>query len=136
MSPTGQQQYRRMDTAPTDRTVIMGLCQHKYPEAIYYSADAWHFWHRPIAEICLPDFWCRLPGDTPSDYYQSDLPARSDWLGMNSAPLDGTNVLVLVSPDLHPVVAYYDAGWKAFVGGLAVVPLYWLPEPTLPVGYP
>jgi hypothetical protein len=132
---TGHQQYYFMDSAPKDGTVIMGLCGRKYPEAIYYSSGAWHYWLRPVTTPCYPDYWCWLPGDTPSGYMQLDVASSPRWLPIATAPTDATVVLVLLATG-HTVTAYYSGGWKNFVGDGAVVPVWWIPEPTLPAGYP
>jgi hypothetical protein len=131
----GQLQYKRMDTAPLDGTIVMGLCGRKYPDAIFYSSAAWHFWDRPATWPCFPDYWTPLPGDAPSDYAQTDAAAAVLWCPIGTAPVDGTRVLVLVSPNANPVVGYYSSGWKNHVGDGAIVPTYWLPVPTPPAGY-
>lgn len=71
--PTGNLQYRTMVSAPMDGTVVMGLCQRKHPQAVYFSAGAWHFWHLAANTACAPDYWCRMPGDQPADYFQADV---------------------------------------------------------------
>lgn len=71
--PTGHLQYKTMDSAPLDGTVVMGLCQRKYPEAIYFADGVWNFWHLAAGTTCNPDYWCPLPGSAPSDYAAADV---------------------------------------------------------------
>lgn len=71
--PTGHLQYYTMDSAPKDGTVVMALCQRKYPEAVYYASDRWNYWHLAAGTACAPDYWCHLPASAPSEYAQADV---------------------------------------------------------------
>lgn len=127
--------YKSMDTAPQTGAVVLALTDTKYPRAVYWSVDSWHYYHSD--EACAPMYWMPLPADPPSDFKVASVPLPS-YAPIATAPTDGSVVMVLVSPDLYPVAAFYDSGdWKLSSDGVTVItPLHWVQEPTNPVGYP
>lgn len=131
----GVYDYKNMDTAPTDGTVVLVLTDTKYPRSAYKDATGWHYYHSD--EPCGPIYWMPLPADPPSDFKVASVPLPS-YRPIAEAPTDGSVVLVLVNPDLFPVPAYYSAGdWILSSDGVTVVvPEYWVEDATLPAGYP
>jgi hypothetical protein len=65
----GVQDYKPMEKAPMDGTVVLVLAGSRKPRAAYwdYKAEGWKFWHAP-KEDCYPAYWTDLPADPPSDF--------------------------------------------------------------------
>jgi hypothetical protein len=63
------QDYKPIDTAPMDGTVVLVLAGSRKPRAAYwdYKDTSWKFWHAP-KEDCYPSYWTAIPADPPSDY--------------------------------------------------------------------
>lgn len=68
----GVQDYRHMDSAPRDGSVIMVLAGSKHPVPAYWDMEGWRLWHS--GKYCEPDYWTELPGSPPSDYHQDEQP--------------------------------------------------------------
>jgi hypothetical protein len=69
------QDYKPMDSAPMDGTVVLVLADSREPRAAYYETGdypehkgeaRWRFWHDD--EPCYPAYWTAVPADPPSDY--------------------------------------------------------------------
>lgn len=71
--------YKRMDTAPVDGSVVMVLCGAKWPVAAYWwargeksvSDGEWRTAITNKAIVPPPVYWCPLPAQAPTDYLQS-----------------------------------------------------------------
>lgn len=61
------QDYKRMDVAPMDGTIVLVLAQSRVPRAAYYDATGkWMFVHSD--DPCYPDYWTAIPAQPYSDY--------------------------------------------------------------------
>lgn len=63
------QDYKPMNTAPLDGTVVLVLAGSRKPRAAYWDSkdNKWCYWHA-VKEPCYPVYWTPLPADPPSDY--------------------------------------------------------------------
>lgn len=133
-------QYKTMDSAPVDGTVVLVLTESKHPFAAYYDVGAgeWRYWQ--FDNDCYPQYWAELPAEVPAGFreieVENDRALKVQYAPIATAPLTADDILVLVDPEEYPIAAYYDEGWKASVDDAAVVPVYWIPMPPLPVDYP
>ena len=63
------QDYKPMEKAPLDGTVVLVLAGSRKPRAAYWDSkdSKWCYWHA-TKEPCNPAYWTALPADPPSDY--------------------------------------------------------------------
>jgi len=80
----------------------------------------------------------RIHGEMPSHIDAARIVAaaapKDEWLPIESAPKDGTRVLVDWSDAHYPYICYFGGGeWKTDSGGrFGIQPAKWRPLPTAP----
>lgn len=57
---------------------------------------------------------------------------KSDWRPIETAPTDGTEVLIYGPPRLVRIAASHGRGWYTLPGYWAVYPTHWQPRPEPP----
>lgn len=72
-------EYKKMDSAPMDGSVVMVLCGAKWPVAAYWHSKGMKsvqdgHWRTAITDKEItpgPQWWTSLPAQAPTDYLQS-----------------------------------------------------------------
>ncbi len=80
--------------------------------------------------------WVHYVGAAKAAIAAMTVQAEPQWQGIESAPRDGTLILVPVGHGVMDVVSWWGGAWRETANALAIrdEPTHWMPLPTLPAG--